>query len=921
MLRIFTCILGVFMTLGMLLSPTEASANDGAQITRLKNGLTVYILPDSRFPLVSTRLYVHAGSAYEQPQEAGISHVLEHMVFKGTTKRPKGIVARHVEEAGGYLNAATSFDYTVYLTDLPAAHWKLGMDVVKDMAFDPSLDPAELESEKQVILAELQRGEDSPNQRVFKALQASALSGTPYARPIIGYPETIQALTVDTIRAYISKYYQPQSMLLVVVGNIDPAAVLAEAESLFGALPNTADIVPPQPINAELLGGAPVVTVQPGPWNKVYLGAAFPVPGDGDVRSIPLDVLSYLLGGDATSYLHQKYQYEKQLVDSIDVGNYTFERVGMLYITAQLDADKLEQFWAEFCADMANLKADRFSQQELARARLNIEDGMQRTKETLAGLASWKGRLQFFLGGAQGEENILTELRNVDSNQLQNALNTWVKPSRLSVAVLPPKAEAPADKTASKDKKVEAPAAKSSAAKAPAANSSTANASDTKAQAPDSGAALAASLSASLAKAWPTTAASVSGTATGAVAAIESIDLGHGRSLILIPDTTLPYTAVEFMMPGGDALLPPSQQGLAALTARVLTSGTDKMSAPELERYLSDRATAMSAVAGRQVFGLSLRQPTRFNGDGFSLMTETLLRPAFAADEVAREKVNQIAGIRSRDDSPLGLAFDNLPPFLFPNGHTYGYRTAGTIPMVEKYTAGDIRKYWEQQIQQPWVMAVAGDFDRESVLAFARTLPVPKQKGVQVDAPIWGKTKDLKLTLPERNQAHMLLVFKTVPLNNDDAPALQLLQNILAGQSGLLFKELRDNQGLGYTVTAFNRLMAQAGYMAFYIGTEPGKIPQATEGFKQIINQLHTGLLPVEDLQSGNNQLEGDYYRARQSLGSRASEAAGLSVMGRPLSFTKDQMAKAKTLTPADLQKVAQKYLNFDQAYVVTVQP
>lgn len=914
MLRIFTSIVGVFMTLGMLLSPAGASAGDGAQITRLKNGLTVYILPDSRFPLVSTRLYVHAGSAYEQPQEAGISHVLEHMVFKGTAKRPKGIVARHVEEAGGYLNAATSFDYTVYLTDLPAAHWKLGMDVVKDMAFEPTLDPAELESEKQVILAELQRGEDSPSQRVFKALQASALKGTPYARPIIGYPETIQALTVDAIRAYISKYYQPQSMLLVVVGNIDPAAVLAEAENLFGALPNTADIVPPQPINAELLGGAPVITVQPGPWNKVYLGAAFPVPGDGDVRSIPLDVLSYLLGGDATSYLHQKYQYEKQLVDSIDVGNYTFERVGMLYITAQLDADKLEQFWTEFCADMASLKADRFSQQELARARLNLEDGMQRTKETLAGLASWRGRLQFFLGGAQGEENILTELRNVDSSQLQNALNIWVKAERLSVAVLPPKAETPKAEL-SKDKASPKAASNKTAKAAPQ------TATAASAPASDAGVALAASLSASLDKAWPASPLPASSATTAATAAVETIDLGHGRSLILIPDTTLPYTAVEFMMPGGDALLPPSQQGLAALTARVLTSGTTAMTAPELERYLSDRATSMSAVAGRQVFGLSLRQPTRFNGDGFKLMTETLLSPAFAEAEVAREKTNQIAGIRSRDDNPLGLAFDNLPPFLFPNGHTYGYRTAGTIPMVEKYTAANIRKYWEQQIQQPWVMAVAGDFDRESVLAFARTLPVPKQKGVQLDAPIWGTNKELKLTLPERNQAHMLLVFKTVPLSNGDAPALQLLQNILAGQSGLLFKELRDNQGLGYTVTAFNRLMAQAGYMAFYIGTEPDKIPQATAGFKQIINQLHTSLLPTADLQSGNNQLEGDYYRASQSLGSRASEAAGLTVMGRPLSFTKDQMAKAKALTPADLQKVAQKYLNFDQAYVVTVQP
>lgn len=130
------------------------------QVTKLPNGLSVLILKDTRFPLVSTRLYVHAGSSYETPDQAGISHVLEHMVFKGTDSRPKSAISQEVESAGGYLNAATSYDYTVYITDMPDRHWKLGMDVVRDMAFHPTLDPQELESEKNVIVAELQRGED-----------------------------------------------------------------------------------------------------------------------------------------------------------------------------------------------------------------------------------------------------------------------------------------------------------------------------------------------------------------------------------------------------------------------------------------------------------------------------------------------------------------------------------------------------------------------------------------------------------------------------------------------------------------------------------------------------------------------------------------------------------------------------------------
>ena len=223
------------------------------QVTKLPNGLSVLILKDTRFPLVSTRLYVHAGSSYETPDQAGISHVLEHMVFKGTDSRPKSAISQEVESAGGYLNAATSYDYTVYITDMPDRHWKLGMDVVRDMAFHPTLDPQELESEKNVIVAELQRGEDDPGSRMFKTLLADTLKGTPYDRPIIGYEKTIRALTTQNLRDYIAKYYQPQNMLLVVVGNVDPAEVLAEAEKMFAPYKNTAPLKEVMPYEADRL--------------------------------------------------------------------------------------------------------------------------------------------------------------------------------------------------------------------------------------------------------------------------------------------------------------------------------------------------------------------------------------------------------------------------------------------------------------------------------------------------------------------------------------------------------------------------------------------------------------------------------------------------------------------------------------------
>ena len=288
---------------GLLADGTQAATAEQKILTRLPNGLRVVIVRDSRFPLVATRLYVGTGSANEQAAQAGISHLLEHMVFKGTESRPRGEAARQVESLGGYLNAATSFDKTWYITDMPAAHWRIGMEIVKDMAFHPSLDPEELESEKKVVISELERGQDSPMNRLFESLQTSALQNTVYSRPIIGFRESVLAITAEDLRAYVRRWYQPQNMLLLVAGDIEPEAVLAHAQTLFGGLANTADMPSPQPEDMALAPGGPRVEVIRGPWNKAYLGLAFPAPNQRDLRSVDLDVLCYLLGGDDSSLL------------------------------------------------------------------------------------------------------------------------------------------------------------------------------------------------------------------------------------------------------------------------------------------------------------------------------------------------------------------------------------------------------------------------------------------------------------------------------------------------------------------------------------------------------------------------------------------------------------------------------------------
>lgn len=877
----------LILLLGILLLPQLAAAapqaapanpstsGNDTMLVRLKNGLTVYIIRDSRFPLVCTRLFVGTGSANETAEQAGISHVLEHMVFKGTEKRPKGQVARDVESLGGYLNAATSFDKTWFITDMPAKHWKTGMDVVKDMAFHPSLDPAELEAEKDVIVSELKGGDDTPTRRLFEDLQVAGLAHTVYGRPIIGFEKTIRAVTADDLRAYIRTWYQPQNMMLLVAGDIDPKAVLAHAEELFGDLKNDTILPEPAPVQLEGAAGGPRVEVTYGPWNKVYLGIALPAPALGDQRSIDLDVLAYALGGDGTSQFYRKYRYEKQLVDSISVGNMSLNRAGLFYMVAQLDADKVEPFWQEFTRDLAALDAGKITPDVIERARFNYEDGMDRASETLDGLTSWKATVQFELGGPQGEANVRHALAAVDSARLRQAQDLWLRPDQVRVRVLAPE----------------------------------------KAKLPD--------LDAILQHNWPAPAVERQKAAAAAekVGKREIVDLGQGRTVILQPDRTIPYVSLEILRPGGNALLKPADQGLAQLTAATLTDGCGTRDLDAMERFVAERAASLSASAGVQSFTVSLTGPARFNADYFALLGDLLHKPTFAEKDVRRQADTLKAALVRRQDNPMSFMGSKINGFLFPGGQPYGFDGLGTAENQDRFGPGDVQAFWKQQNAQPWILSVAGDFDREKVLAFARSLPVPTAPAVDVPQPTWGADKRLPLSLPGRQQAHLLLAFHAVPLDHPDAPALMLLESVLSGQSGLLFNKLRDEQGLGYTVTAFYRSLPEAGFMAFYIGTTPRNLDVARQGFSGIIKDIKTDLLPAELLAKGLNRMEGSYYRGRQSLGARADEAASERLLGQPQDFQKHLLEKAAKVTPEQLREVARKYLLVDKMYEVTLLP
>lgn len=854
------------------------AAQGETQIITLKNGLKILLKEDDRFPLVSVKLWVHAGSAYETPEIAGISHLLEHMVFKGTKKRAMGEVAMEIESIGGNLNAGTSFDYTVYYVDVPDDKWRLGLDTVTDMAFNSLIDPQELESEKKVVIEELERGEDSPNRKIFKTLQSMIWKDTTYEWPVIGYHETVNGITRKDIKDYIATYYQPQSMLLTVVGKIDPDKVLAEAEKLLGPLENTLPVTPPETIEVPEVGTGPQVVKLTGNWNKVYMAAAFPIPHGGSVENIGLEVLSHIMGGDDTSRLYRTFKYDKQLVDSISATTIPLERGGIFYIHATLDADKVDTFWTALNEELAQFNPGDFTDRELERAKLNLESSLFLSKETLSGLASKLGYLEFFEDGEQAERNYLHDLQQVTRDEMADLYRKYIRPDQLAVAVLVPEGNGVHEEN----------------------------------------------LLAITKETWPVENGVIKAAEAGTVDSPEEIKLPGGSKLVLLPDTTLPYTAMSLYWVGGDGELTPNQQGLAALTAKALTRGTMRMSATEVQDFLSDHAATLGSTSGRNIFALETKFPTRFTDQILPLVTETLTSPAFDVDEINRAKQDQIAGIKRSEDQPIGLAFRHLFPFLYKTG-PYALMRQGTPESVGEFTNTDIIRFWNRQSMQPFTLAVCGDFNRATIESFAKkiasTLTAPVSK-YEFTTPQWGEEREMNLHLPERNQSHILMTFPVTGKTDLDASAeLSMLNAILSGQSGLLFRDLRDKQGLAYTVTSMLWQSKNTGFMALYIGTNPDTVDQSLDGFRNVLDGLAATPLPEAELDRARNILVGEYYQNHQSLISRSRQAASLVTRGFERDYDDKLIERAKAVTPAELQALVQKYMTPDKAYVMTVTP
>ena len=424
----------------VVLAASSAPAADRVVASTLDNGLRVLLLEDHRSPIVSFQVWYRVGSRDEQRGATGIAHFLEHLMFKGTPTRGAKQFARLVEENGGQDNAFTSQDVTSYYVDIAADKIDLVIDLEADRMHNLLLDPKEIASEREVVIEERRtRTEDDPGGFLGEEVGSIAFKAHPYGFPIIGWMEDIKRITPAEIRAFYKTYYVPNNAIVVAVGDFKGPAVMEKIQKTFGKIPKGKTPPPVLAVEPPQNGERRVVVTKEAELPIVYM--AWHVPNYKSNDAPALEVLSTILSGGRASRLYRDLVYQRQLALEAG-GDYSYFALDpslFWFWATPMPGQKPVTVEAEHTKQMERLKTEPVTDEELARAKNQIESAFVFQEDSVHRRASLLARFEL-IGGYMLKDPFMTKIRAVTLADLTRVANAWFAGDRKSVGVLLPKA-------------------------------------------------------------------------------------------------------------------------------------------------------------------------------------------------------------------------------------------------------------------------------------------------------------------------------------------------------------------------------------------------------------------------------------------------------------------------------------------------
>jgi predicted Zn-dependent peptidase len=339
------------------------------EVTTLKSGINVVTDTMPHLETASLGVWIASGSRDERPNEHGISHLLEHMAFKGTRRRNARQIAEEIEAVGGDLNAATGAETTAYYARVLKADVPLALDVLADILSDPTFDRDEITREQSVIVQEIGAVADTPDDLIFEHLNAIAFPDQPLGRSILGTAKTVRSFRDGTLRDYLGRHYRAPDIVVAAAGAVDHAAVLADVEKRFSSFNGPAS---PLPEPAKFGGGS---RVEKRELEQVHIAMALPGVAVTDDSLYSLQVFTNILGGGMSSRLFQQARERRGLCYSIYSFHIPYSDTGMFGLYAGTDAADTAELMRVIVGEIAGT-ADSISEPEIARSKAQMKAGL-----------------------------------------------------------------------------------------------------------------------------------------------------------------------------------------------------------------------------------------------------------------------------------------------------------------------------------------------------------------------------------------------------------------------------------------------------------------------------------------------------------------------------------------------------------------
>jgi zinc protease len=864
-----------------------------AQLYTLPNGLTVVFEEQHAARVAAFQVWVRAGSADERPDQAGLAHLHEHMLFKGTARRAPGEIARDVEAHGGEINAWTSFDQTVYHIVIASQFARHGLDILGDAVRRSAFDAQELAREIEVVCEEIKRSEDTPARRASRDLFSTAFQHHPYQRPVLGTAESVRSFTREKVLEFYERHYTPRNLVLCATGDFAEAELRGWVEELFGGdwgRPYAGAVVRP----AEPLLHGRRLHLREDDVKEAWLHLGFHIPQAAHADAPALDVLAMVAGLGDGSRLVREVKRRQGLVNDVHASAYTPRDPGVFTVSLTVPPAKLARAFEESVRVLAGLRAEPVPVDELDTVKALFEAEVVYQRETVQGLARKLGYYQSSLGELEAEVRYYEAIARLTPERLREVAEQYLRFDRAVVTGLLPAGTA---FSATQAEEVlervgrETPAAVA-VRRPPPSTAGTLRVGRTSPQGPSQ---------------------------------IVQERLPSGARVLVREERAVPLVAMRAMFLGGLRYESEESNGLCTLLSRTLTRGTPTHDAEAITHLVDRFAGSLQGMGGRSTVGLRGEFLSRYFEESFRLFGDCLLHPTFPEGEVARERGLQLQDILTREDKPAGLVFDLFSQLLYRT-HPYRMPQLGTQASVERLGPEALRD-WHAAHMDPsqLVLSVVGDVDVDQVLALAHELfgksqgkaATPRQVAVEppLEEPRQGKR------VLQKAQAHLVLGFQGARVTDRWRFPLEVLSTLLSGQGGRLFRELRDKRSMAYSVSSMAVDGLDPGYFAVYMGTSAEKLDAALEGIRAELERVRAERVPEEELARARQHLIGTHEIALQRNGARAAQIALDTCYGLELENFLHYAERVAVVTAEEVQEVARRVIDFQRSALAVVGP